>query len=503
MQNCMVYPMVSRLITLNSLTEESKQTADEFGILGDAYFNSSQIALAINGCAEEYCASSNSPEYDCEYDNSFPLYWQFCTGLEARVNPDIGGVGVFLSYYMQTGIAIAAWVLQRLYDTWIRNIAFMFFLPMGPRRAWTRSKNLQARVKKSRQPAALSSGMVEFQKAQCFFMLAVQSAALTALWSKGHNFFAASSYQQLWNNVTLLGNVAVGGFLPVTFTLSCLHAAGIKSWYIFVLSACTLATSAITLFTTSRKSPSPDQIDTPAANLAKCGGLATPVKYCLDPFSTYGVADPLIDGIGGPIFLFCLAVLFLLFLDLCKVFHRKMCENRITCYEWLRIWCEDWKLWQTWEPLIKRKSSLFFIRWMHIDSAMRFSKTVTAVFVSTLEGLFLYWFVRFLRQLYGGGDAVDFTAWSFGQIVAVTVWAPALLEWLYLVVFGIEGASKYRIAKPYRVIKDDNDEIVISHAKIEGRDSTKLSLLSKNSSHAQIDHGTALLSPPISNTESV
>ncbi|KAI9783707.1 MAG: hypothetical protein M1816_001188 [Peltula sp. TS41687] len=84
-------------------------------------------------------------------------------------------------------------------------------------------------MRKSRQRDALLSALVDFQKAQCFFMLAVQAAALVAV--KKSAGFEARSLQEYANNVDYLPIITKSGSIPVTFVLFTLHNAGMRSCY--------------------------------------------------------------------------------------------------------------------------------------------------------------------------------------------------------------------------------------------------------------------------------
>lgn len=60
--------------------------------------------------------------------------------------------------------------------------------------------------------------MVDFQKAQCFFIIPIQAAALIAI-SAPDKVLAPTSLQQYSNDLYLLGLVGISGMLPVVFTL--------------------------------------------------------------------------------------------------------------------------------------------------------------------------------------------------------------------------------------------------------------------------------------------
>ena len=65
----------------------------------------------------------------------------------------------------------------------------------------------------------------------------------------------------------------------------------------------------------------------------------------------------------------------------------------------------------------------------------RSTMTSTALFsvYVTFFGLYVYWFTIFMSDLqWFAYNGVDSSSWSFGQIVAITVWAGPLCEYFHL-----------------------------------------------------------------------
>lgn len=102
------------------------------------------------------------------------------------------------------------------------------------------AERVQQRVKNSRFRKGLIDCLVEFQKAQCWFVMAVQTACLVALWHPA--YLAATSWQQLWSNFGVLSDLALGAGVTVVQSLLILRRCGSKDSYIFLIS-----TAAVTL----------------------------------------------------------------------------------------------------------------------------------------------------------------------------------------------------------------------------------------------------------------
>jgi hypothetical protein len=333
---------------------------------------------------------------------------------------------------VQIAIVLAAWIALRFFDTWTRNFIFCFAYPFGPSRAKRIAVACQERLKSSRQCVALKAALVEFHKAQCYLMLAFQIAALTTL-KAGFQVLQFTSYQQLNINVALIGDISIGGFLPVTFVLFCLHSEGMRSWYIFTLSVCTVFVSIITFFAVSGFTAQKADVRDLSTSLKSCGRNPSPINYCSENSSgDFHYLASINRGHGsGSMLLHSLGVLVLLFIDQCKPFRQKGGDGkgkRINAYVYLKVWIKSWPVWYQTE-------SQAFLKWIWLDTAERAIRFGTATLLLTIE---IYYFVLLcvflfsLSSIYGKQPKRNETGWSFGQIIAVMIWAPYLVEYVYL-----------------------------------------------------------------------
>ena len=151
---------------------------------------------------------------------------------------------------MQTFIALAAFgLLQACEVQYYPWYYFDWLVPATRRIDWS---EIDQRARKAQTllltySPAIKSGLVEFHKAQCFFILAIATAALVAV-SQGSLNEDTISLQGLFNNYSLIGTISIGGFIPVTFILLTLHSAEMHSWYLLTLSIFAVVLSAITMF---------------------------------------------------------------------------------------------------------------------------------------------------------------------------------------------------------------------------------------------------------------
>ena len=332
---------------------------------------------------------------------------------------------------MQTGITLVAFVLLKAFDKWIYyTVVFLYyifwplgcFFPFGLNRIKQKARAVQKKTTRYLPP--LKSALVEFHKAQCFFMLAIEIAAQIVV---ANDSVGSNNLQGLYNNYSLIGNVSISGFLPITFTLLCLFRSGMKSWFLLLLSTCTVAISAVTLFTTGKFNPSAKHIEilrTASSNYTDCG-LLSPTTHCLDPSSVSDITT--FDYGGGAMLLFSLLVLGLVFLDRILAlpipmrFTKRLANRLDVCVQ---------RVQESNELVLKISQRL------GIDTAAKCKSKAVNLMYLTIWSWYIFWITVFLSALVyiGGSSGTTFTSkdWSFGQIVAVTVWAAPLIEYLKL-----------------------------------------------------------------------
>ena len=200
--------------------------------------------------------------------------------ISAPLNGDVGGIGVshpplqstyeknaylmmsqvYISYYMQSGIALGAFILLKLCHTHFYRTCLLLLWPLSLiwpstlAKTKRRAQHVQTRLQK--YLPTIKSATVEFHKAQCFFMLAINVAAQVSV-GQGTLNQDTVSLQGLHNNYSLIGLISISGLLPIVFTLLSLRSVGMRSWYLLILSAVTAILSAATFYQTGTFNPSP------------------------------------------------------------------------------------------------------------------------------------------------------------------------------------------------------------------------------------------------------
>ena len=139
---------------------------------------------------------------------------------------------IYISYCMQSMIAIIGFLLLQLFDFWIEWVGTMLLWRLhGYHEAKIEAEKLRMHCKA--QLAPLKEALVEFHKAQCFFILAVE---ITAQFVTRQGVTQLSNLGSIYLNYDLLRTIGISGLLPTTFTLFYLHSTDMKSWYKFILT---------------------------------------------------------------------------------------------------------------------------------------------------------------------------------------------------------------------------------------------------------------------------
>lgn len=221
---------------------------------------------------------------------------------------------MYVSYWIQTGLALLSFVLVVWWNWGIYYICLgALLLPCGYSKANKVAQRIRNSSRNKRLPS-LTGALAEFHKAQCFFMLAINIAALVNRNSGG---FQPNSLQQLYNTYILIKSISISGYLPVTFTLFTLHLVDMVSWYLLVLSVVTVLVSIATLFVIGKFSPSQDDLNYLSQQALSGGpdscGTKNLFVYCYNPIggaNNYDSTDPASGA--NSMLAFCLVVLMLL-----------------------------------------------------------------------------------------------------------------------------------------------------------------------------------------------
>lgn len=363
---------------------------------------------------------------------------------------------VVLSYILQASLAIAVYIFINLFTSWLRPIlSFLYtvqdrmprsrpvrtatgtsMVGMQPHKTpWQRAGEHQRRIARSRPAAALTSALVEFQEVQGFFVASIQLATLIIFASSDHAAMlsSTSSFAEAIMNVEIVQMLSINGMMPVLFTQIGLMRLGVRWWYMTGITAVVFLLAVVI----SQKTLMPDyetlwdyfKSESP---IDMCGGNPSPMTYCLD---SLGTLEGALSRMNSGLFVACV-VLPALVLDQLwnSLNHRGRMDSALDAWELsnARVLFLRRRVW----PVVSA------VTWFCLEFAL-------LIYV----GIYLKSVIDILKFV--GTSSSD---WTFGQLIAIMVWAPVVGKCLYFNIFGItEGVGK-RLASRYKVVEVDEDD---------------------------------------------
>ena len=266
--------------------------------------------------------------------------------------------------------------------------------------------------------------VVEFQKAQCYFMLATNIASLVIQDRGGVD---PDSFQQLYNTYVFIKVIAIGGYLPITFTLLTLRMLCKMSWLMLTLSIASVGVSVANLFTKLNFSPSQEDL-AHLGDMSKTGGLHScgghnPIAWC---YNRIGIDDyPFGDTNDGDgaygMLIFCLIVLVILTLE--HFFYSEDKTNQCIRNKLLKpFFC--WNNRHRRDTPADGKRSTPTSRVLVVMKRFLIPLLFTVIIILYVYSLAYYagdleWFR--INEIYD-------PKWGFGQVVAILVWVPPIFE---------------------------------------------------------------------------
>lgn len=332
---------------------------------------------------------------------------------------------------MQLGLIFYFWILLRSFRLF--RLLISLYARRKPRKASppkTQTKgNIISRVRHyfTQHDRITRVILVEFQEAQCFFMIASQAAILLA--KSSTTIFVSNTMPSLRANNGVAGMVSSAGILPIVMGMWSIHKMHLTEPWIFFLSVATVIVSEFTLYWTY-EAPLVDQLSIfdykgwPQS----CGGYAPPLIYCADQVEDYYLRVPVVFfwQVLNP---YCLIVFGLDVILWFWPYVVKMVDIEGICQRnFARL------------GLRKKVQRLLASPWS------KWIKKLPSLLTFCIESLFLV--AVFLECLcfaeFAHIKVIDFSGWSFGQIVAMTIWFPVASKYTYLIlcesytVFDIE-----------------------------------------------------------------
>ncbi|KAF3938739.1 hypothetical protein ABW19_dt0205781 [Dactylella cylindrospora] len=387
---CIVYPDILVGLNENAFDENFISILSGWGIngspgLGVAEDITSQtIDFLMDACDNIDCNNDLSRENDrscngttlqadqgrrLDINSVFSCRDAICKNLEKYVkdDPDIGGIGVFISYLLQIFLVL----LMSVYILWKYVIHERRVDPDNMHSPFVGS-------------VAFPEALQDFQKLQSWFIGSLVVAAFIR------------QYQEITNiSVTdflFLGGISLNGVVLICYMNAALLLLGRKSWYVFGLSCVTFGMcSAFLLYANWKRV---ERVDGVLPALAFCQPQLSALKYADEITNWVRLVSKLPQVAIYVAWAFCATV---------------------------QLGCVFWML--EWDKLLPHG----FKRWTKGRTG-KVSLWAVSFFIMLA---FIAIFGLQMVMLYNFWGIVDPVLWSFGQIIAVTIWLPVVIDYFH------------------------------------------------------------------------
>ncbi|KAK1654200.1 hypothetical protein BDP81DRAFT_445097 [Colletotrichum phormii] len=413
-------------------------------------FNATRVFEQIFGCIEQSCSKKN-PLGECdagvarltrsqvkadELDKILDPLQNLCSVLSKGPEADIAGPGIAVSYYIQVALSIWFFIFCGLLphqpdsSTFFGTLlVFRWFFRLFRKRPETEMDRLRstlAHLRSTRFSVALCSTMIEFQETQAFFVMAIETATLTMV---------------IMNSQSLAIRVDVGvakvfasaNTLLVLITQAIMQRRGMYWWYTFILTVIVYVLCAIIQMISL---PTPSFLSDPDPKFADCGGRHSILQTCVQ--AEYGGDYYIYGGYlrsSDQSIQFFIYTSIMVFLTADHLGHvprlGKMMSSATQALRGRKIQIPAW--------VLKTFSVLGKILWFLLVALMAYTLLFNIVQVHS-----------FVRETLRSKEQ-----WTFGQVVAVLVWAPVLSKYIYYNIFGIELGVGKRIDDQYKVVLNE------------------------------------------------
>lgn len=269
------------------------------------------------------------------------------------------------------------------------------------------------------------TALIEFHKAQCYFSSVIQVTALSLFHRAKVSIDNPMDTPSNWFDTSVLIVLATGGLIPINLTFSCLTRYGRQSWYLLNLSliTSTLATATLSAsyYYAARFS------DTYANNMAYdfSAGRLRGTCDLTHPETVVSLSQIVVPLCGNS-----------------NLVNNEMSKEIISnWWTWL-VWtnCVVWSFFclgkkcydtvalnpyrRLLQDRLQRYRFTRFLSRHHNDYKVWI---VIAVIPWSLCFASQFW----LFAAYFQHSVISFE-WSFGQIIAITVWLPCIIEYVYI-----------------------------------------------------------------------
>ena len=274
----------------------------------------------------------------------------------------------------------------------------------------------------------LITALVEFHKAQCYFASTIQITALILYHQSQSNVSVWLTSNEPILDIDLIDSdvlllLATSASVPICVVLACITRYGRHSWYVIILSTITVLLATATMGSAAATFLSDNVKGSPWIPNVDDSSIETPSCKIYTNSSSQGFLPPLCG-------------------------HSKLGKNLLppgdtVSNHWIwAVWanCIIWLLYCITEKLLSLKRCIPF----RARTAARFRRSKFLVSLWEAYYKYLLWVLVYAVpwSLCFAAQIVLFTVfvehyfipnnWTLGQIIAVVVWVPSVIEYIYI-----------------------------------------------------------------------
>ncbi|KAI3318291.1 hypothetical protein HD806DRAFT_317365 [Xylariaceae sp. AK1471] len=418
--------VANKTLSLDLSNETTSQVAEEWqvpnltafdgaGVIGnisECIYRSCITAPDVGRCNGSVASLAARPITASSMSTLIQTLDHYCQSPNSVLNTDIAGPGVIMSYIFQISLALLFYVLINFSSVWPHRIGK--FLGLGRASLREKGDSIQKRLASSRFGAAVLSSLNEFQEVQLYFVGSIQVASFISFNPDNPNTSSANSnsFGSALLSSAIINILGVNGAYTILLCQVGLQRQGMHWWYIFVLMTTVFALAQAIVAKGQSLLPSTevlfDKLEDDHA-IPACGGNPSPMTYCQPPLSFTAALTT--GAEGRHIFTIIGSLAYAgLFLD----------QLSYAFPGWISTISNKCKI----SSNKSRAVGLLSRAWPWIRHAYWFSISVL-LFLATL----LYFAI--LLEVVPQAGIGDSTKWTFGQLIAVLVWAPTIAKYIY------------------------------------------------------------------------
>ena len=303
---------------------------------------------------------------------------------------------IIISLMLQLTILGYIWLALRFLDT-INRVKT---------KGWENQMRIYLIQKAAEHRPIIRFVLIEFQEAQSFFMISIQIASIYVM-SRRPELYGAVTLAQLTINKTMTKFICLEAIVFITFGLWLVHKADMKSWYIIFCSTLTVILSIVTFHMSSHWKVMPANLSVTQDNggLYECGRHPPPLVWCGHPVIDNSEYLWTIGIFVTSILLFCYLFCHVL-LAMLQVGPWARRNLRDSNYEWC------------WTVYSCINRPLYTSGWIGLTFNICVELLLVAIIGLSTTALM-------------GSSYINLTDWNFGQVIAVSIWAPVIVKYLY------------------------------------------------------------------------